>query len=521
MPTPRFSSLALRLPLAALLLTTLACQTLTGPGPDARPTVDAYPTLDGGATDAVDATPRPTREPQATPEIGATLEVTTIDGTNSLGGPDFSYNNDGVRYCLYREGDSVAQMPDNVVNAPEPTPYPLPDLPANTQVDAQVTEEQLAVFQELWEAVRDNYVYTDFRGVDWDAVGEKYRALVEGGLAQEDFYMSMARMVWELGDEHSSYQDPEAVAEDDARLAGNNDYVGIGVLVQAVLETRTGVISHVFDDSPALEAGLRSHDIIVAVEGEPVVDEEGVLRTDKIRGPEGTDVNVTVQRPGFDNPVELTITRRRITGAATIDYCLVPDTQIGYIYLPSFDDETFPRQVKEAIEAMSASAPLEGLVIDNRMNGGGSSSVAHPIMSYFVDGDQGAFISREDRDDLDLNGRDIAGSLTVPLVVLVDRDTASYGEIFSGVMKNAGRAVIVGRTTLGNVERLWGFNFDDGSRAWIASETFLPAGVDPNEAGIWENTGIVADYSVPTRWDLFSEATDPALAKAVEVLLQQ
>ncbi len=514
MLSPRLTTFAPRLALAALLFAGLACQTVTGT--DGRPTpfdtVEPY-------TEA----PLPTEDLQSEPtrEGDPTAEPTTASEGNSLGGPDFSYNTDGVRYCLYSPGATVAQMPDTVVNAPEPTPFPLPELPANTQVDADTTQQQLDVFQELWEAVDDNYVYTDYRGVDWKAVGDKYRTLIEGGLAEEDFYMAMSLMIFELGDEHSSYQDPEAVAEDDARLAGNNDYVGIGVLVQAVLETRTGVISHVFDDSPALEAGLRSHDVIVEVEGVPVVDEEGMLRTDKIRGPEGTDVTITVQRPGFDTPVELTITRRRITGAATIDYCLVPDTQIGYIYLPSFDDETFPRQVKDAIEAMAASTPLQGLVIDNRMNGGGSSSVAHPIMSYFVDGEQGAFISRQERDVLELNGRNVAGSQTMPIVVLVDRDTASYGEIFSGVLKNAGRAVIVGRTTLGNVERLWGFNFDDGSRAWIASETFLPNGVDPNEAGIWEDTGIVADYDVPTRWDLFSEANDPALAKAVEVLLQQ
>ncbi len=519
MTYPRLKTLAPRLTLTALLLAGLACQTLTGPGPIERPTDVATDTPELSES----ATPRPERTPKATPEVSATAagDATAVVNANGLGGPDYSYNADGVRYCLYKQGNTLAQMPDDVINAPEPTPYPLPDLPANTQVDEATTKEQLGVFQDLWQAVHDNYVYTDYRGVDWDAIGDKYRALVEGGLTEEDFYMAMSRMVWELGDDHSSFQDPKTVAEDDARLAGNNDYVGIGVLVNAVSETHSGVISHVFDGSPAMEAGLRNHDVIVKVEGEPAVDAEGLLRTDKIRGPEGTDVHITVQRPGFDTPVDLTITRRRITGATTIDYCIVPDTQIGYIYLPSFDDETFPRQVKNAIEAMAASTPLQGLVIDNRMNGGGSSSVAHPIMSYFVDGEQGAFISRQEKDVLDLNGRDIAGSQTMPIVVLVDRDTVSYGEIFSGVLKNAGRAVIVGRTTLGNVERLWGFNFDDGSRAWIASETFLPKGVDPNESGIWENTGIVADYSVPTRWDLFSEANDPALAKAVEVLLQQ
>ncbi|HRF47279.1 MAG TPA: S41 family peptidase [Anaerolineales bacterium] len=513
MSTTRLKTFAPRLALAALLLAGIACQTVlpsTANGPEPRGTREPGVTIAPVPTEAGGSDPTAEADPTTSPV-----------SDSFLGGPEFSYNDDGVRYCLYEPGAAVAQMPDDVVNLPEPTPYPLPDLPANTAVDAATTEQQLQVFQELWEAVRDNYVYTDYNGVDWDATGEKYRALIEGGLAPEDFSMSMARMIYELGDEHSGYQDPETVAEEDARLAGNNDYVGIGVLVQAVLETRSGVISHVFDGSPALEAGLRSHDVIVAVGGEPVVDEEGMLRTDKIRGPEGTDVNITVQRPGFDTPVDLTITRRRITGAATIDYCIVPGTRIGYIYLPSFDDETFPRQVRDALEAMSASERLEGLVIDNRMNGGGSSSVAHPILSYFVDGEQGAFISRNESDPLDLNGRDIEGSLSLPLVVMVDNDTASYGEIFSGVLKNAGRAVIVGRNTLGNVERLWGFNFDDGSRAWIASETFLPAGASRDQAGVWEETGIVPDYSVPTRWDLFSEANDPALAQAVEVLLQQ
>ncbi|MGQ0604317.1 MAG: hypothetical protein ACT4QE_21755, partial [Anaerolineales bacterium] len=80
----------------------------------------------------------------------------------------------------------------------------------------------------------------------------------------------------------------------------------------------------------------------------------------------------------------------------------------------------------------------------------------------------------------------------------------------------AGRAVIVGQTTYGNVERLYATEFEDGSRAWIASETFEPNG---ETNGVWEETGIVPDYLVPTRWDLFTEATDPALAKAVELLM--
>jgi C-terminal processing protease CtpA/Prc len=104
------------------------------------------------------------------------------------------------------------------------------------------------------------------------------------------------------------------------------------------------------------------------------------------------------------------------------------------------------------------------------------------------------------------------------MVVMVDVGSASYGEIFSGILRVANRAKIVGQNTLGNVEVLHGFSFDDGSRAWIASETFEPVG---ESNGIWERTGIIPDVYAPTRWDLFTEATDPAFAKAVELLMSQ
>jgi len=104
----------------------------------------------------------------------------------------------------------------------------------------------------------------------------------------------------------------------------------------------------------------------------------------------------------------------------------------------------------------------------------------------------------------------------VPLVVLVGVNTVSYGEVLSGVLRLAGRAQIVGEPTLGNVEQLRRYDFNDGSRAWIASATFEPLG---QASGIWEETGIIPDVLVPTRWDLFTEANDPALAQAVELFM--
>jgi C-terminal processing protease CtpA/Prc len=151
------------------------------------------------------------------------------------------------------------------------------------------------------------------------------------------------------------------------------------------------------------------------------------------------------------------------------------------------------------------------------MNGGGLGSVAEAVMGLFTSGSQGYYVSRTSRKALNLKSEDVGGSQTVPLVVLVGIDTVSYGEIASGVLRLAGRAKIVGEPTLGNVEQLQRYDFKDGSRAWLASATFEPLG---EANGIWEETGIVPDVIVPSRWDLFTEANDPALAKAVELLTQ-
>jgi len=92
------------------------------------------------------------------------------------------------------------------------------------------------------------------------------------------------------------------------------------------------------------------------------------------------------------------------------------------------------------------------------MNGGGSSSVVEPILSYFVSGTLGEFASRKDSRPLAVESDPIQNSQTVPIVVLVSEETVSFGEIFSGALRDAGRARIVGQPTLGNVEVLHGYN---------------------------------------------------------------
>jgi carboxyl-terminal processing protease len=420
----------------------------------------------------------------------------------------------GVRPCRYVPGVSVpAVMPSGVADRIKPRSVPTSRPSSATKVSAETTALQLRVLEGLANAVRDNYVFADFRGHDWTAMTAAARSLIQRGISDADFYAAMAALIMELGDGHSYFQSPAVVKDGEAAIASQYNFAGVGALFVPIAGTEHAAIMSVFAGSPAAEAGMQPHDIVLHVDGGPLRDASGKSRT---LGVVGSNVNLTVRRPG-QPPRLVTLTRGQVTGILPIDYCVVPSARIGYIFLPTLLDKTMDGQVRDALRKMTADGPLRGLILDNRMNGGGLGSVTQSILGLFTRGVHGHYLSRSERQPLNVKPEDIGGSQMVPLVVLAGADTVSYGEIMSGVLRLSGRARIVGGRTAGNVERLRAFKFADGSRAWIATDTFQPLGM---ANGVWEDAGVVPDVSLPTRWDLFTEANDPALAKAVELLKQ-
>jgi carboxyl-terminal processing protease len=415
-----------------------------------------------------------------------------------------------------------------------PTPTPVPMVPAfippecvaspiatvapgtfaeATREPAEIsTSEQLQIVKEVADIVDDVYVYPDYNGKDWFEIETRYSEKVEAGLDTESFYIEMQNMITELEDDHSFFLSPHEAQASEDELEGDIEFTGVGIYGNFDFERGRVVVISTFPGSSAEQAGIKSHDSILAADDLPIFDGQN----NRLRGPTCSAVIVTVQSPG-EEPRKVMLMRHAIEGNARIEARLVPTTdgsKIGYIFIPTFFDETIPPQIEDALNELGQ---LDGLILDLRTNGGGSSSVANPILSFFAEGRLGQFVSRFDSRTLRVRADPIQNSQTVPLVVMVSEDTVSYGEIFAGIMRDSRQAKITGETSLGNVEVLHGYDFDDGSELWIASETFFPAHSDEN----WEETGIVPDIEAFAEWDTFTFESDPSIAAAVSLLGHQ
>ena len=407
-----------------------------------------------------------------------------------------------------------AYVPPECASVPIATT--VPDVSAQATPEFAVTPipqgEQLTILRKVGDIVENVYVYPDYNGKDWNEIESRYRREIESGLDAETFYIDMSTMITELGDEHSFFLSPVEATESEAELKGDINFVGVGIYGEPDFTNERLIVISTYPDSPAEHAGIQDHDSILAVDDHPIREEFSRL----LRGPQCSAVKLTVQSPG-EAARDVMLVRYAIQGNIPIDARMVTTTdgsKIGYIFIPSFFDETIPGQIEEALNKFG---PLDGLILDLRMNGGGSSSVTYPILEYFMHGHLGQFVSRDESRPLDITPNEIQNSQTVPLIVMVSKETVSFGEIFAGVMKDSGRAKIVGETSLGNVEVLHGFDFEDGSQLWLASETFHSAFSDTN----WEETGIVPDVQAFAPWDTFYFDTDPSVAAAVKLLGHQ
>jgi carboxyl-terminal processing protease len=350
------------------------------------------------------------------------------------------------------------------------------------------------LFQPFWEAW--NIVHDDYVDQPVDDL-----LLMQGAIRG---------MMEALGDEHSSYMDPETYETASSILSGQ-EYEGIGAWVDTTADYLT-IISPI-PGSPAEEVGLEPGDKIIEIDGEDMTGVDAELARQRVLGPAGSTVVLTVAREGESEALEFTVTRDKIVIKSASGEML--EDGIGYVQITTFGDKTTP-ELRATLEELMAQNP-RGLVIDLRNNGGGFLHTSVEVASEFVG--EGVILYEQygngERDTYQAlkNGQ----ATEIPLVVLINEGTASASEIVAGAIQDYERGKLVGVASYGkgSVQNWVPLSDNQG-----AVRVTIAKWLTPDERTI-QDEGLKPDVEVEITEEEYEADLDPQLDKAIEVLLEE
>lgn len=289
--------------------------------------------------------------------------------------------------------------------------------------------------------------------------------------------------VYYTADEYSALQEDSS-----------GEYVGIGAVVTQDKDMVVSVVRPI-PGSPAEEAGLMAEDVIVEIDGTAVTNQELSLVVDMIRGKEGTTAHIKVYRKSVSDYIEFDLTRRVVENVSVYSKMLSDD--VGYVQVQQFYENTSEEFTAAIDECQNKGA--KGIIIDLRDNPGGLLKAVVDMCDYIME--DGLIVSTKDKNGKDLGSYSATGehSLDIPMVVLVNGNSASASEIFAGAMKDTGKAKLVGTTTFGKGIVQSVIPLSDGTAIKLTvAKYFTPNGSDIHEIGI------EPDYKV----DLADERTN-------------
>ena len=272
-------------------------------------------------------------------------------------------------------------------------------------------------------------------------VEQNYAEPLNGDKADAAIYDGAIPGMLRTLDPHSNFYDPKAYAK--MREDQRGHYYGVGMVIQQQ-NNKTYVITP-YEGTPSFRAGIRPGDVISAVDGKVTDGMTSDLVAKALKGPKGTHVQVTMVREGQAKPLNFDLVRDEIPHPSVdLKYEIRPG--VGYVHLTQFQETT----AQEVIDAVDSFPNLKGLVFDLRGNPGGLLSQAVEVCDHLLIKGQ-SIVSQRGRAYPDQNyvanhGND---GKTFPIVVLVNRNTASAAEIVSGALQDHDRALIVGETTFG------------------------------------------------------------------------
>ena len=414
-------------------------------------------------------TPTAASEPTATSEPEPVAEIDDEDPHEGLSTSVNAFNQEAVPNIV--EQPDTQELPDGV-------------------------PEDVAVIWEAFQFINDEYV--DYSLVDHDKMAEE----------------AILGFIEALGDPHMTYISPDRMRMSRDDLAG--EFFGIGARVTHAPDGKGVIIQSPMKDSPAIKAGIKAGDRILAVDGEDATNwtvSEAVL---VIRGEEGVPVVLTILRVGETEPMDIEIIRGRVP-LESVFARMIPDTPFGELDITQFTDRT-PQEIRVHMSDL-LSQGAEGIVIDLRNNPGGLLQATLEATSEFIP--EGLLAYEQDRNgarrDFYANGN--GNFYNVPVVLLVNEWSGSGAELFAGAMQDHGRAVLIGVKTFGkgsvNITRTFsnGAGLNITIRRWYTPNGNVIEGVGLNP------DVVVETEPVPGQRDV--EWVEPQMDAAIKQLTYQ
>lgn len=374
------------------------------------------------------------------------------------------------------------------------------------QASFAVSPDQL--YDEVWRLINLKYVDQTDNSQDWNIWRHRYDGKMR---TKEDAYIAIDTMLASLNDPYTRFLDPKEFAEETSSIKGSLQGIGI----QIGMKDGNLVVIAPIEGSPADKAGILTDDLILEIDG---VSTKGITidkAADKIRGNAGSQVTLLVKRKD-EQPKKYTITRAEIeiksVSIKTPIETKIPDN-VQYIRLSSFISKNAASEVLNILKTTANTK--KGYILDLRSNPGGLLSNAILMSDMFLQG--GGIVSTVDR----YGYKDTTKAAKIritnkPLVILVNKGSASASEIFSGAMKDNQRAILVGEQTFGKglVQEINKLSDDAGLNITI-QRYLTPNGTDIHKKGI------TPDYVVKLTADDVKNKNDVQLKEGLKILLKE
>ena len=364
------------------------------------------------------------------------------------------------------------------------------------------------LYDTVWKLINNKFVDRTDNGQDWTKWRHKYDDKIK---TNEDAYLAIDTMLASLDDPYTRFLDPKEFADETTSIKGS--LKGIGTQI-AIKDGKLVVIAPI-ENSPAERAGILADDEILEINGESTKGISIDKAAEKIRGEKGTTVNLLIKRKNVEEPITFNIVRNEVEVKAVSvnppQKTYIPNN-IQYIRLNSFISKNAGSEFGTILQKNKFK---DGFIIDLRSNPGGLLSNAIVIGDMLLSGN--VIVSTVDRDGYKDTARANCACITnKPIVVLVNKGSASASEILSGALKDNGRATIVGTQTFGKgvVQEI--NKLPEGSGVNITIQRYLT----PNGNNIHKK-GITPDVIVELTEQNIKDKNDVQLKKAIEILNQK